>query len=69
KIISQLYASSISSLPIFQHFLRKSGDKGIRRLVKEQCDYLVKIPISSKVESLNVSNAAAILFYLTSLIR
>ncbi|MCC8372126.1 MAG: 23S rRNA (guanosine(2251)-2'-O)-methyltransferase RlmB [Rickettsia endosymbiont of Pseudomimeciton antennatum] len=44
-----------------------SEDKGIRRLVKEQCDHLVKIPISSKVESLNVSNAAAILFYLTHL--
>ncbi|BFD45587.1 MAG: 23S rRNA (guanosine(2251)-2'-O)-methyltransferase RlmB [Rickettsia endosymbiont of Sergentomyia squamirostris] len=44
-----------------------SEDKGIRRLVKEACDHLVKIPISSKVESLNVSNAAAIAFYLISL--
>lgn len=40
-----------------------SEDKGIRRLVKENCDYLVKIPILDKVESLNVSNAAAIAFY------
>lgn len=43
-----------------------SEDKGMRRLVKESCDHLVKIPISSKVESLNVSNAAAIAFYLTN---
>ncbi len=43
-----------------------SEDKGIRRLVKEACDHLVKIPISAKVESLNVSNAAAIVFYLVN---
>lgn len=43
-----------------------SEDKGIRRLVKENCDHLVKIPISNKVESLNVSNAAAIVFYLAN---
>lgn len=42
-------------------------DKGMRRLVKETCDYIVKIPMSNKVESLNVSNAAAIAFYLSSL--
>lgn len=39
--------------------------KGLRRLTKETCDYLVKIPMSEKVESLNVSHAAAISFYLT----
>ncbi|XVN42697.1 MAG: 23S rRNA (guanosine(2251)-2'-O)-methyltransferase RlmB [Candidatus Rickettsia vulgarisii] len=43
-----------------------SEDKGIRRLVKENCDYLAKILISDKVESLNVSNAAAIAFYIAS---
>ncbi|HJD56435.1 MAG TPA: 23S rRNA (guanosine(2251)-2'-O)-methyltransferase RlmB [Rickettsia endosymbiont of Pyrocoelia pectoralis] len=41
-----------------------SEDKGIRRLVEENCDHLVKIPISKKVESLNVSNAASIIFHL-----
>lgn len=40
-----------------------SEDKGMRRLVQENCDYLAKIPISGKVESLNVSNAASIVFH------
>lgn len=37
-----------------------SEEKGMRRLVKENCDYLLKIPISNTIGSLNVSNAAAI---------
>jgi 23S rRNA (guanosine2251-2'-O)-methyltransferase len=37
--------------------------KGLRRLTKESCDFLVKINMSDKAESLNVSNAAAIVFY------
>ncbi|MCC8467968.1 MAG: 23S rRNA (guanosine(2251)-2'-O)-methyltransferase RlmB, partial [Rickettsia endosymbiont of Eriopis connexa] len=40
-----------------------SEDKGMRRLVEETCDYLAKIPISKRVESLNVSNAASIIFH------
>ncbi|WCR58170.1 23S rRNA (guanosine(2251)-2'-O)-methyltransferase RlmB [Wolbachia endosymbiont of Ctenocephalides felis wCfeJ] len=40
-----------------------SEEKGIRRLVKENCDYLVKIPMSNVIDSLNVSNAAAIGLY------
>jgi 23S rRNA (guanosine2251-2'-O)-methyltransferase len=38
------------------------GD-GIRKLVKENCDLLVKIPMNGDVESLNASNAAAIAMY------
>ena len=41
-----------------------SEDKCIRRLVEETCDYLAKIPICKRVESLNVSNAASIIFHL-----
>jgi 23S rRNA (guanosine2251-2'-O)-methyltransferase len=37
--------------------------EGIRRLVKEKCDFLVSIPMFGRIESLNVSAAAALLFY------
>jgi 23S rRNA (guanosine2251-2'-O)-methyltransferase len=37
--------------------------KGVRRLVKEKCDFLVKIPMFGKVNSLNVSVAGAIILY------
>ncbi len=36
---------------------------GLRRLTSEHCDYLVKLPMSSRMESLNVSNAAAVALY------
>ena len=36
---------------------------GIRRLVKQQCDYLVHLPMLGKIASLNVSVAAGILLY------
>ena len=35
-------------------------DTGLRRLSKENCDFLVKIPMQGQIESLNVSVAAGI---------
>ena len=40
-----------------------SEGKGLRRLVGERCDLLVRLPITDRVESLNVSAAAAIALY------
>ncbi len=37
--------------------------KGIRRLVKEYCDFLVKIPMAGSFDSLNASVAGALLMY------
>ena len=40
-----------------------SEGKGISRLVKENCDYMVKIPMSGHVNSLNASVSAALVIY------
>ena len=38
------------------------GD-GVSRLVKENCDFLVKIPMKGKITSLNASVSAGIIMY------
>jgi 23S rRNA (guanosine2251-2'-O)-methyltransferase len=40
-----------------------SEGRGISRLVKEKCDFLVQLPMSGHVTSLNASVAAALLMY------
>ena len=40
-----------------------SEGAGMRRLVEESCDITVRLPINPKVESLNVSTAAAVVLY------
>ena len=44
-------------------FVTGSEGSGISRLVKEKCDFCVSIPMKGGVNSLNASNAAAILMY------
>ncbi len=40
-----------------------SEGEGISRLVREKCDFLVKIPMLGKTESLNASVAAGVIMY------
>ena len=40
-----------------------SEGNGISRLVKEKCDFLVKLPMMGKITSLNASVAAGIFMY------
>ncbi|MCF8463180.1 MAG: 23S rRNA (guanosine(2251)-2'-O)-methyltransferase RlmB [Rickettsiaceae bacterium] len=55
---------TIHNLPDLKKIVAIIGSEGngIRPLVKNNCDFLVKIPMSTKMESLNASNAAAIFF-------
>ncbi|MBQ3226673.1 MAG: 23S rRNA (guanosine(2251)-2'-O)-methyltransferase RlmB [Clostridia bacterium] len=40
-----------------------SEGKGISRLIKEKCDFLVRIPMLGEINSLNASVAAAVMMY------
>ncbi len=40
-----------------------SEGKGISKLVKKNCDYLVNIPMKGKVNSLNASVSASLIMY------
>jgi 23S rRNA (guanosine2251-2'-O)-methyltransferase len=40
-----------------------SEGKGISRLVREKCDFILSIPMEGRISSLNASNAAAVLVY------
>ena len=40
-----------------------SEGKGIGRLVKEKCDFTISLPMKGKINSLNASNAAAVIMY------
>ena len=44
-------------------FIFGSESDGMRHLTKSLCDEIVKIEISNNLESLNVSNSAAVLFF------
>ena len=40
-----------------------SEGKGMGRLVKDKCDFIVSLPMKGKINSLNASVAAGILMY------
>ncbi|MCL2438257.1 MAG: 23S rRNA (guanosine(2251)-2'-O)-methyltransferase RlmB [Coriobacteriia bacterium] len=63
-------ASEHSEVPVWETELKGkialvmgAEGKGLSRLVKQNCDFLVKLPQSGKVNSLNVAQAATALMY------
>lgn len=52
-----------TSLPSPTVLVIGSEGKGMRKLVKEHCDILVKIPMLGRISSLNASVAASLLVY------
>ena len=44
-------------------FIFGSEDQGISKNIEKKCDFLFKINMSDKAESLNVSNAASIILH------
>ena len=55
----------ISKMKITDKFIVVFGSegKGIRRLIKKNCNFIANIPNAPNTQSINVSNAAAIVFY------
>lgn len=54
----KVYSQVDYTVPIA--FVVGNEGRGIRRLVKEHCDHLIRIPLFGKVESLNASVAGAL---------
>ncbi len=46
-----------------------SEGEGIRPLVKSKCDFLVRLPMQGKIESLNAAVAGSVALYLAYLVR
>jgi len=52
-----------TKLPNKCAFIMGSEGSGMRQLTQKKCDYCVKLPMNPAIESLNVSNAAALTLY------
>ncbi|MBN1265002.1 MAG: 23S rRNA (guanosine(2251)-2'-O)-methyltransferase RlmB [Anaerolineales bacterium] len=46
-----------------------SEGKGLRRLVRERCDFMIRLPMKGRIESLNASAAGAIVLYAAAMAR
>jgi 23S rRNA (guanosine2251-2'-O)-methyltransferase len=46
-----------------------SEGEGIRPLVRQKCDFMLRLPMSGKIESLNAAVAGSIVLYLASMAR
>ena len=44
-------------------FVVGSEGEGMSRLVEENCDFVLSIPMAGKIASLNASNAAAVVLF------
>lgn len=58
---SKIYTDMDYKMPIA--LILGNEEKGIRKLVADNCDFLIKIPMKGKINSLNVSVAAGILLF------
>jgi 23S rRNA (guanosine2251-2'-O)-methyltransferase len=58
---AKLYTDVDYKIPIV--LIVGNEEKGIRKLTASKCDFLVKIPMSGKLQSLNVSVATGILLF------
>ncbi|WP_349402136.1 23S rRNA (guanosine(2251)-2'-O)-methyltransferase RlmB [Candidatus Phytoplasma solani] len=62
-------SQTLKQIPTNQSLAIVVGNEGVgmRYLLKQKCDLLVKIPMKGKINSLNVSVAAALMMYATLL--